>query len=197
MAYSKYTLEEVEQVFSLGEKTESLFDNVQGISPTGWLLETLQKAQFMPTKSEKARSELIITPILLTIAEMNKETITIFSGENLEADIEKGLNGECDYILSRNPKSFSLKAPIFGLVEAKQNIVENSMGQCAAQMLGAQIFNQKRGNNITKIYGCVSNGDVWQFLKLVQNELSIDTKKCYIDNLSELLGVLQYIINDK
>ncbi len=150
----------------------------------------------MPAKSKKARSELLITPVLLTLAEQNSNKITIFSGENLEGDSEKGLNRECDYILSKSLRSFSLKAPVFALVEAKQNIIENSMGQCVAQMLGAQFFNQKKKTSIPVIYGCVSNGEIWQFLRLENKNLTTDTDKYYLNNLPELLGVLQVMVDD-
>jgi hypothetical protein len=196
MSYSKFTLEDVEQTFNLKEQTQELFADIPKVQPTDWLMETLHKAKLMPAKSEKSRSELLIMPILLTIAEKNEDKITIFSGENLDGDIDQGLNGECDFILSKSPKSFSLKAPIFGLVEAKQNIIENSMGQCIAQMLGAQYFNEKRHNQIPVIFGCVSNGDVWQFMKLEQSLISIDSQKYYLDSLEELLGVLQLIIDN-
>jgi hypothetical protein len=194
MAYSKFSLEEVILAFTLEEERKALFLEVVPVQPSAWLLETLSKTNIMPAKSEKARSELIITPILLDMAEHHKDLITIFSGEELDGDSSKGLAGECDYILSKSPQSFSLKAPVFGLVEAKQNIVENSMGQCVAQMLGAQIFNERKNNAITQIFGCVSNGDVWHFLRLVGKHLTIDTQKYYLDNLALLLGVLQHII---
>jgi hypothetical protein len=196
MAYSKFTLEEIEQAFELQETTQDLFLSVPSFAPTQWLTDTLTKAKLMPAKSEKARSELLIMPILLTIAEKNEDKITIFSGESLDVDAERGLNGECDFILSKSPKSFSLKAPIFGLVEAKQNIIENSMGQCIAQMIGAKLFNDRKGNIIPAIYGCVSNGDVWQFLKLEQSLITIDNQKYYLDNLEDLLGVLQFIVDE-
>ncbi len=196
MPYNKFTLEQIENLFNLNEEKVKLFEKIPDIQTTNWLLETLEKAKLMPAKSEKSRSELLIMPILLAIAENNQNEITIFSGENLEGDIEQDLNGECDYILSKSPKSFSLKAPIFGLVEAKQNIVENSMGQCVAQMLGAFLFNERKKNQISTIYGCVSNGDVWQFLRLKDKQLSIDTEKYYVDNPKKLLGVFQFIINE-
>jgi hypothetical protein len=195
MSYSKFTLESVIQDFGLHEQTEKLFNNVRQFAPTEWLTKSLQKGKIMPAKSEKSRSELLIMPILLTIAEANEELITIFSGEFLDGDSSAGLSGECDFILSKSARSFSLKAPIFGIVEAKQNIIENSMGQCAAQMVGAQRFNARKGNEIPMVYGAVSNGDIWQFLSLDGIQLKIDTDKYYIDDLNQLLGVLQFIIN--
>ena len=195
MPYSKFTLEDVEQIFGLDEQKAKLFEDISLIPATDWLLETLQKTKLIPAKSEKSRSELLIMPILLAVAEKNKHLITIFSGENLEGDIQKDLNGECDYILSKSAKSFSLKAPILGLVEAKQNIVENSMGQCVAQMLGARLFNERKNNTIPILYGCVTNGDIWQFLRLKDKTIYIDVEKYYLDNPAQLLGVFQIIIN--
>lgn len=77
MPYSQFTLEQIEQIFGLSEEKINLFDNIKPIAPTQWLKDTLQKAKIMPTKSEKSRSELLITPILLEIAEKNQQTITI------------------------------------------------------------------------------------------------------------------------
>jgi len=39
-------------------------------------------------------------------------------------------------------------------------------------MLGAQIFNQ---GEINTIYGCVTTGEIWQFLKLEQNIIILIT----------------------
>jgi hypothetical protein len=105
------------------------------------------------------------------------------------------LNGECDFIISKAIKTYIIQAPIFALVEAKQNIVENNMGQCAAQMMGARIFNQSENQPIETIFGCVTNGEVWQFLKLENQTILIDAKKYFLDNIPQILGVLQAIID--
>jgi hypothetical protein len=138
---------------------------------------------------------MIIAPILLEMMEKNQRTFTIFSGETLDVDADKGLNGECDFIISRAVKTYTIQAPIFALVEAKQNIVENNMGQCAAQMMGARIFNQSENQPIETIFGCVTNGEVWQFLKLENQTILIDAKKYFLDNIPQILGVLQAIID--
>ena len=127
--------------------------------------------------------------------EKNQRAFTIFSGETLDVDADKGLNGECDFIISKAMKTYTIQAPIFALVEAKQNIVENNMGQCAAQMVGARIFNQSENQPIETIFGCVTNGEVWQFLKLENETILIDAKKYFLDNLERILGILQAIID--
>jgi len=195
MPYSSFTLKKIEKTFQLQETVQNLFPNVQPLEISDWLQQTLEKGACLPLKSEKARSEMIVVPILLEMMEKNHRAITIFSGENLEVDTDKGLNGECDFIISRAIKTYTLQAPILALVEAKQNIVENSMGQCAAQMVGARIFNQSESQPIETIFGCVTNGDVWQFLKLENQTIFIDAKKYFLDNLAQILGVFQEIID--
>jgi hypothetical protein len=41
----------------------------------------------------------------------------------------------------------------------------------------------------------VTNGDVWQFLKLENQTILINAKKYFLDNLAQILGVLQAIID--
>ena len=141
MPYSSFTLKTVEKTFQLQETVQNLFPTVKNLEPSDWLQQTLEKGACLPLKSEKARSEMIIAPILLEMMEKNNRALTIFSGETLDVDADKGLNGECDFIISKALKTYTIQAPIFVIKEAKQNIVENNMGQCAAQMVGARIFN--------------------------------------------------------
>ncbi|HEW97631.1 MAG: hypothetical protein DRR16_24505 [Candidatus Parabeggiatoa sp. nov. 3] len=195
MSYSCFNLKTVEKAFQLQETVQNLFPSVPNLEISDWLQQTLEKGACLPLKSEKARSEMIIAPILLEMMENNQRAFTIFSGETLDVDANKGLNGECDFIISKAMKTYTIQAPILIIKEAKQNIVENNMGQCAAQMLGARIFNQSENQAIETIFGCVTNGEVWQFLKLEDQTILIDAKKYFIDNLEQILGVLQAIID--
>lgn len=79
-------------------------------------------------------------------------------------------------------------------MEAKQNIIENSLGQCVAQMVGAKIFNEIDGNKVDVIYGCVSNGTEWQFLKLENDTIFIDDKLYFFNELNVILGILNAIV---
>ncbi len=62
-------------------------------------------------------------------------------------------------------------------------------------MIGAYYFNKKHGSEATHIYGAVTNGSAWLFLKLEDNTLFLDTDEYGIINLPELLGVLQTVVN--
>ena len=76
--------------------------------------------------------------------------------------------------MSRSPKLIEIEAPVFVLVEAKKSDLKMGLGQCAAEMVAAQRFNQNKGQIIPYIYGCISNGTQWRFLKLDNHVLTID-----------------------
>ena len=79
-------------------------------------------------------------------------------------------------------------------MEAKKNDVENGLGQCAAQQLGAQRFNQRDNILVSTLFGCVTTGDIWQFLRLSENALVIDTARYYITDLGVILRLFLDIV---
>lgn len=192
MAYSKFNLNKFIKTFNLHQSQESLFNHIQPLEANPWLKETLAKGMQLVISSEKARSELIVMPILLASRELNQNCFSIYSGENLDVNPEQGLTGECDFILTYTPVLPTLQSPIIVIVEAKKHDIENSLGQCAAQMLGARLFNN---NAIETIFGCVTSGEIWQFLKLEAEWIHIDKNHYYINELENILGILQAIIN--
>jgi len=125
----------------------------------------------------------------------NNHFFTIFSGSTLKVDKERGLNGECDFILSAKPKAYYIDTPIISVVEAKKGELELGMGQCAAQMYAAKLQNEEDGEPIDVIYGCVTNSGQWQFLKLENYQIYIDEKIYPIDKLNTILGIFQHIID--
>jgi hypothetical protein len=194
MPYSEYTLLQIEEEFGITNQITPLFEAIQPLEPSQWLLNSLRTAKELPAKSEKAKSELIIMPILLEVRKQNHNYFTIYSGEQL--NIDEHLKGECDFIISKDTRSFDINYPIIQVVEAKKNDVEIGIPQCAAQMLGAKKYNEKRGNKaITTIYGCVTTGDDWIFMRLT-DKIEIDDQKYYLGNLSELLGIFQLILDN-
>jgi len=134
-------------------------------------------------------------PILIDLMKRNGQFFTIYSGDRLVADKVNGLSGECDFILAKQTGSFDINTPIITIVEAKKNDIEIGIPQCAAQMLGARIYNKEYGNQLDIIYGCVTTADDWIFLKLDKNVLFVDSQKYYLGNIEDLLGVFQYIID--
>ncbi len=196
MAYGDYrNLAEFSKKFGIVNRVSLAVVSTQLIEPSDWLKDTLRRNRQLPIKSEKSRSELIVSPILMEMRERNDQFFTIYSGDNLNIDEENGLKGECDFILAKDTGTFDVSAPIMQVVEAKKNDIEIGIPQCAAQMLGAKIFNEREGNPTEIIYGCVTTGDDWLFMKLENNLLLIDAQKYYLGNLNQLLGTFQTIID--
>ncbi len=193
MAYSDISLEELESKFGIRNQTANLFDEILPITPSENLANALNLAKELPVRSEKAKSELIVLPILLELRNINAKYFTIYSGENL--NVEDQLKGECDFILAKDVGSFTINYPIIQIVEAKRSDIEEGIKQCAAQLLGARIFNERKGVIIEKLYGCSTTGDDWQFLKLENDIIYVDNRKYYLGEVDELLGVFQLIID--
>jgi len=197
MAYSDFSLNQVKKVFGLTEQSVQLFSDVPTLEPSNWLQETLSYSLklALSSSSEKARSEFIIAPILIELERRNLNKLSIYSGENLDVDEDQGLKGECDFILSKGSISLTIQAPIFSLVEAKKSDIKGGLGQCIAQMLGAQRFNELENNSIPGIYGCVTTGEDWQFLKLEDNFVFVDNQRYYINELGKIVGIFQFIVD--
>lgn len=193
-SYSDLSLDDVRKNFNVTILRPILFAQIAAINPSGWLQEMLQESLVISVVSEKARSEFIVAPILLYIRQIHHGEINIFSGVKFDVEATKGLRGICDFILSKSPMLPMVQAPVFLLVEAKKNDIEEGLGQCAAEMVAAQIFNRREGNEIVSIYGCVTTGESWQFLRLTDNILEIDQTKYFIDKLDKILGILNTIV---
>jgi hypothetical protein len=86
------------------------------------LKNSLQIAKELPIKSEKAKSESIVFPILVELRKRNNNFFTIHSGDTLNADEAHGLEGECDFILAKESDTYNINFPIFQLLEAKKMI---------------------------------------------------------------------------
>ncbi|MFO1424733.1 MAG: hypothetical protein U1F70_14000 [Candidatus Competibacteraceae bacterium] len=194
MAYSDFTLETA--IATLGVSTEliPLFPDLRSLPVPVWLQKTLSKRTPLALISEKSRSEFIVAPILLASRELSHEKLAIYSGQRLDIDSNKGLVGECDFILTLSPPILPLRSPIITIVEAKKNDVETGLGQCIAQMVAAQIFNQSTGRSKLPVFGCVTTGEIWQFLRLKESVVSMDERRYYLDDVGSILAVIQLIV---
>lgn len=194
MGYSDYTLEKIKDKFGIDNQRANLAFEIVHQEPGNALLDHLAAITSLNIRSEKARSEAIVFPLLLDIRRKNNDFFTIYSGDNL--NVNDDLKGECDFILAKDIRSYDVNYPIIQIVEAKKHDIEDlGVPQCAAQLIGARFFNQKNGIELKKIYGCATTGKIWQFLVLEGNTIYVDEKQYYIGNLPELLGAFQFIID--
>ena len=144
----------------------------------------------MAIGSKKARSELIVSPILVEVLKYLNKQISLFSGIDFNVDSELGLNGFCDFIISRSTQQFFIESPVIALVEAKNDNLKSGLAQCIAEMTAAQIFNQRQGNDIAKIYRVITTGTAWQFLELEGQKVVLDLEEYSVKNLPKILGIL-------
>lgn len=200
MAYSNFTLEGVLSTFQL-EKIESvgLFSEIEPVVPRSHFKAELgEKAILAATiGTEKARSELIVADVLFELRKYLDCRISLFSGIDFSVDAENDLTGVCDFLISLSPGQLLVDAPVIVLVEAKKEDLIGGLGQCIAEMLAAQRFNAEKGNNIPCIYGVVTSGTDWLFLKLMEKSVHVDLTIYPIAQCDKILGILTNMVAQK
>ena len=139
--------------------------------------------------TEKARSELLIAPLLFAIKYRYADRISIFSGIEFSVEPAIGLNGRCDYILARNPQQLELTAPACVLVEAKREDIIAGIPQCIAEMVAAQRFNRANGTD-DPVFGAVATGILWRFMRLDGATASVDSIEYPIINPKPIFSIL-------
>lgn len=193
MSYSDFTLNRVTKAFdlTLSDKVE-LFADAPEVDCSNILTETLREnvPLALASNTEKSRSEMIIAPILIELRKQLQYQISLFSGIDFTVDAAQGLNGSCDFIISRSPELLIVSAPVITIVEAKKENINAGLGQCVAEMLAARLFNEREGNEIAAIYGSVTTGTTWKFLRLIGQVIEIDLSEYYLSNVNKILGIL-------
>ncbi len=198
MAYSDFDLRKIESEFHLQwVEDQSLFQKTAALPISDFLAQTLARnvplAQALNT--EKARSELIIINIFLELKE--QLNVGIFSGLEFSVDKEHGLNGFCDFLVSQSPEQLFLKAPVIAVVEAKNENIIGGLGQCIAEMIAARLFNEQQNSPLDAVYGVVTTGQVWKFLKLSQQTVFIDRDDYFINAPAKLMGILAAMVKQQ
>lgn len=198
MPYSQFTtISKVKQAFNLTTiEGTRFFPDLDPITPSPVLAGYLQESLpiVATSGSEKARSEGIIYPMLLEVRRILNHTVSLFSGEDFNVEESVGLNGICDFLISRSTEVLEIEAPAVVVVEAKKTDLKTGFGQCIAEMVAAQRFNQAQEKSISIIFGSVSNGLQWQFLKLEQQTVTIDLSVYSLPPVEQILGFLIWMV---
>jgi len=198
MAYSNFQMVELLDRFglTLHDRT-GLFTDVPDLEPSDRLMADLldNVPLAIAINTEKARSELLILPVLLELRRHFQRQISLFSGVEFSVDPEQGLTGFCDFLVSQDPEQLLIRSPVAIGVEAKNGNLASGLAQCTAELVAAQIFNQRAGNALSHVLGVVTTGTSWQFLRLVDRDLDIDLREYPIDRPAAILGILASAIN--
>ena len=196
MAFQQFTFPKVLKDLGLTLSDADLFAGIpeELVQPDfrDAILDASDMASAMDT--EKARSEFVIAPVLMELRRRHRGAFKIFSGVELVGDPTRGLNGICDFLLANSPSQYIVTGPILSVVEAKNDNTRSGFGQCIASMVAAQIVNGGDGGSRSAVYGVVSSGSLWKFLKLTDAMVTIDAAELTIVELGKILAILGSIV---
>jgi hypothetical protein len=200
MAYSDFSLERITKIFGINiEERTNVFTAFDQLTVDAYFIKYLQNniplAQAIST--EKAKSEMIIAPVLIEVRRLLDNKISLFSGIDFNVNIEQGLNGFCDFLIGLSSQQLYVTSPVIALVEAKNDNLKQGFAQCIAEMIAAAQLNQSEGNNIKNIYGCVTNGNQWMFLQLTGNLVVVDLDEYYINQPEKIISVFVSLIKSE
>jgi hypothetical protein len=201
VAYSDFSIKQVQEAFGL-EIDEGLggFAGIESVPVSDYFVATLEEniPLAVSINTEKARSELLIANVLIEVRKRLDRRISFFSGIEFPVDKDKGLTGYCDFIVSTAQEQLFLKAPVIAVVEAKNENLMAGMGQCIAEMVAATLFNEREGNGIRAVYGAVTTGVAWRFLKLADQRVRIDLRDYGLeDNPGRIIGILAAMVEQR
>ena len=197
MPYNAFTLDRIQTDFGITVETRrNLFQNIPPVALDLMAATMIERYRGLAVAigTEKAKSELIIAPLLGEVWRIGMDRVALFSGISFPVDPAVDLTGVCDFILGHPPQLNYVTNPVMMITEAKNDDVMGGLGQCAAAMVAAQRFNAQRNSTITTIYGCVSTGIDWKFLRLNVKKLEIDLDDYVIHDPSRILGIILHFI---
>ncbi len=196
MAFQNFSFPQVIQDLGLTFADADLFSPIPAVPVRPEFLAQVIEGTNLASaiNTEKARSEFVIAPVLFELRRLHPGRLGLFSGTELEADASRGLNGICDFIITRSPLQHVVTAPLITIVEAKNDNPRNGLGQCIAAMCAAQLLNQAAAVVISAIYGVVTTGGAWKFLRLIGTDLTLGLVEYHIESLGKILGILGHMV---
>ncbi len=200
MSYSDFkTIENIKDKFKIPIISGgSLFSETEEIEAGHILTEILQDniPLALNINTEKARSEMIICPVLVEVRRILNRKISLFSGIDFNVDDALGLNGYCDFIMSSSPNQVFLEFPVACIVEAKNENIRTGYAQCIAEMIAAGIFNKRNSSEVYYILGAVTTGSNWKFLKYEGGKIFVDFDEYLISRVNKILGIFVETVNN-
>jgi hypothetical protein len=192
MAFSDYkNIAQVQTQFQIKYQEED-FITAQDLAPSEHFLAEFEfnRVNLDMFSSEGAR-EIIIFPILREAYKSYAERYSLFVQRYLRCDDE--LSGTPDYIIAtKSPLGKTvLELPLVVLAEAKKNDFEQGWGQCLAELVAAQRLNR---DPHFPVYGIVTDGNLWQFGKLIADVFTKHRDDYTIGDWARLFGALHFIL---
>lgn len=183
--FSALTLKDALQL--LGQNDLIFWDLQATPRPPGvFLTEALTRFRSFDTANTEA-AKLLLIDALFAETVPNHPNLKVWKAMPLESDT---LVGVSDYLIA--PRRAYLALPLLCVAEAKRDDFVQGRAQCLAEMAACRDNNRQEGHD-TDVFGVVSNGQVWQFYKLVRAGEVFESRLFSTDYLPDLLGALDFI----
>jgi hypothetical protein len=193
VSFSSFSIGKVKDELGVQiDETGDFFADVAPVPISSLLVATLKESMPLALKinTEKARSEMIVAPLLIEIYGQLDKKISLFSGVDWEVDGALGLRGRCDFLMGLSREQLRIEAPVLAIVEVKNDDTSAGIAQCLAEMVAARIFNQQNKNAIATIYGAVTTGSIWKFMRLIDSTAYVDTSEYHIKEVERIVGII-------
>lgn len=193
MAYNQFTLQKVLTDFGLTlGSVRDLFPGVGPVAVPGEVRRRLRAFAEL-ANTEAGRSHYLIAPLVGEVYLVGEDRVALFPSARFDVDDAAGLTGICDFVLGKPPQSPIITSPVLMIVEAKNEDVLGGIGQCAAAMVAAERFNEGRNPDIGTVYGAVSDGERWRFLRLTGTALDMEKADRLISDPDQIFGILLHV----
>ena len=157
--------------------------------PSDTLRDILRRLAYFDLKESEPAKILLIDVLFIEIIP-GHETLKVWKEAPLNTDMTTGV---ADYLIA--PNRAYLATPLLCVAEAKKDDFARGQIQCLAEMAACRWANRQR-NLETDIYGIVSNGQGWQFYRLAKSGDAYETGQYGLEDLSGLLGALDYVCGE-
>lgn len=192
MAFSDFkTIADVQRKYSIRYQEQSFIAAGELTPPENFVRDYEFYRQTIDVfSSEASRSEIVISPLLREVYKRHYANHTFWIQKPLVCD--EVLSGTPDYMVAGRSElgKTVLEKPVVIIVEAKKNDFEQGWGQCLAELVAAEKLNAKPQQ---AVYGIVTDGNLWQFGKLVGQEFCRDPANFTMDHLPKLHAALEHI----
>ena len=169
MAFTDFTsIAQVQETFNIKYMEEASIQHTIDIEPSAAFLEewSFSQRHIDVFASETSRCENVIYPVLRDVYKHYVDCFSLWSHKSIGYDAQ--LSGTPDYLISTKSAlgKTVLGTPIIVVVEAKRNDFIVGWGQCLAELVAVQRIN---GDPLKSVYGIVTDGEMWQFGKLIED----------------------------
>ena len=192
MAFSDFKrISEVQEKFDITYAEED-FVKVHDAEPSEQFLQDFEwtRQNLNVFVSEASRCEAIIFPVLKENYKAYADNYELWIGTSIAYN--QTLSGTPDYLISTRSRlgKTVVGKPLIILVEAKRNDFDRGWGQCLAELVAAQKMNNDAA---FPVYGIVTDGNLWQFGRLVGDTFTQNRTDFVLTNLPMLFGAVSAV----